>query len=458
MAELGKVPPNDIEAEKAVLGACLLSNDAILDIVEILPNAGMFFDRKHKDIYDAILELIKDGVPIDIITVSKILKDKNLLDKCGGNEYLILLTDNPISLGHAKHYAKIVKEKAVLRRLITAGSSIINMAFNYGGDEGEKNINSLVDKAESFILKVGEYKNLQDTKPVSSIVEQVYNKVLALHQSGETTQGILTGLTKVDSVTTGFQKSDLVIIAGRPAMGKTSFALNILINACVKKGKRGLMFSVEMSEEQLVQRLISIISGINLYKIRTGKLNESDLARFQRAVNRLYNANILIDDNPNLTILELRSKARREHKKQKLDFILVDYLQLVYSSYKGESRNLEVADITRQLKGLAKELDVPVLCLSQLSRRVEERADKRPLLSDLRDSGAIEQDADLVLFLYRPAYYKRDSEDITTEVIIAKHRNGAVGTVKVGFIKECTRFVNLEEPEGGGFGHESDWV
>jgi replicative DNA helicase len=445
MATLEKLPPQNIEAEQAVLGSCMLDSNAALKAVEVLPSAADFYREAHQQIYNCVLELMEKGQPVDLLTVSNELKKKQKFEDVGGSLYLTELLNVIPTTGNVEHYCKIVREKAILRSLIFAGGSISELGYEES-DEAQ----SLLDRAESIVFRIAQERMSGDFHPLKQILYGTYERLTELYSRRAHVTGVATHFDKLDFLTAGLQPSDLIILAARPGMGKTAFALNVALNVATKDKRPVAIFSLEMSKEQLTQRLLCSQSGIDGNRLRTGYLGEADWHRLTAGMNELSDAPIYIDDSPNLSVLEMRSKARRLKKNYGLDLLIVDYIQLISGSSKIENRTLELSEISRQLKGLAKELNLPVLCLSQLSRKVEDRNDKRPILSDLRESGAIEQDADLVVFIYRESYYKREKTegevpDNTSEIIIAKQRNGPQGVAKLAFLSQFTRFENMEE-------------
>jgi replicative DNA helicase len=448
MTIAAKLPPQDIEAEQAVLGSCMLDPMAGLKATEILPNAGDFYRESHQTIYNCILDLMNKGEPVDVLTVGNELRKKNKFEDVGSGEYLTELLNVMPTTANVEHYAKIVREKAIMRNLIYAGSAISDLGFKEQEDAGE-----LLDRAESIVFNIAQKRITRDFDPLKDSLYKTYEKISELYVHRSHVTGVPTHFKDFDMLTAGFQNSDLIILAARPAMGKTALALNIAMNAAVKDKLPVAIFSLEMSKEQLALRFLCSAGEIDGNRLRTGFLGEADWPRLTRAMNDLTEATIYMDDTPHQSVLEMRSKARRLQKNYGLSLLIVDYIQLIRgSSTKGDNRVQEISEISRQLKGLAKELNIPVICLSQLSRKVEERPDKRPMLSDLRESGAIEQDADMVIFIYRDSYYKKgkpdegkEKQDNTAEIIVAKHRNGPVGTVKLLFLGQYTRFDNLEQ-------------
>ncbi len=434
-----KKVPSSIEAEKSVLGGILLKPEIFGDIVEILgPND--FYKSGHKLVYEAMRELYNSGTEIDPIVVVNKLKKNEKFDDLVGEQLLYEIISDVPTAANILEYAKIVKEKATLRRLGEVGTKIVELAY-----EGYEEVDTILDKAEGMIFKISENVDSKDLVSLKDVIAQEFIRLEKVYQNKGVATGISSGFSDFDQMTSGFHPSDLIILAARPAMGKTAFALNLALNAAMRSNKGVLLFSLEMSSSQLLQRLLSIEAGIGLQKIRNGFLDPDDWGKLGLASMKLSNSEINIADLPNVNVLEIRAIARRLKAAGKLDMIVIDYLQLIKgSSTRGDNRQQEISEISRALKGIARELDVPIIALSQLSRATEQRADRRPMLSDLRESGAIEQDADMVMFLYRDDYYNEDSEDKgLTEVIIGKQRNGPVGTVKLRFFHEYTKFANF---------------
>ena len=432
--------PYSNEAEKSVLGGILLKQDVLEDIVEILKISD-FYKLSHQYIYEVMLECYNQGMGIDPVLISEKLKRKNKFDEIGGESVLFEIIETVPTAANVVNYARIVKEKAILRGLINVGSQIVEMAH-----DGLEEVDSILDKAESLIFKVAENKENKEVVTLKELIQPELDRLeQVVHNKGVTT-GISSGFKNFDQMTSGFHDSDLVIIAARPSMGKTAFVLNLALNAAVKQNKGVLVFSLEMSNSQIFQRFLAIEAKIPLAKIRNGFIDEHEWGQLGIASGKLANSNVQIADVPNVTVLEIRAMSRRIKAAGKLDMILIDYLQLIKGVGKGDNRQQEISDISRSLKGIARELNVPVIALSQLSRAPEQRADRRPMLSDLRDSGAIEQDADMVVFLYRDEYYNEDSETKgLAEVIIGKQRNGPVGTVKLTFLSEFTKFADYTD-------------
>ncbi len=434
-----KKVPSSIEAEKSVLGGIFLKPDIFGDVVEILhPND--FYKNGHKLIYEAMRDIYNSGTGIDPIVVVNKLKKNEKFDELVGEQLLFDIISDVPTAANIIEYAKIVKEKATLRRLGEVGTKIVELAY-----EGYEEVDNILDKAEGMIFKISENVDSKDLVSLKDVIAQEFVRLEKVYQNKGVATGISSGFSDFDQMTSGFHPSDLIILAARPAMGKTAFALNLVLNAAMKSKKGVLLFSLEMSSSQLLQRLLSIEAGIGLQKIRNGFLDPDDWGKLGLASMKLSNSEINIADLPNVNVLEIRAIARRLKAAGKLDMIIIDYLQLIKgNSTRGDNRQQEISEISRALKGIARELDIPIIALSQLSRATEQRADRRPMLSDLRESGAIEQDADMVMFLYRDDYYNEDSEDKgLTEVIIGKQRNGPVGTIKLRFFHEYTKFENF---------------
>lgn len=432
------VPANP-EAEEAVLGSILIDPDAIIKVAPTL-RAEDFYLEKHRWIYQAALDLYERRQPPDFITICDELERRGQLQEVGGPAYITELINAVPTAFHVEHYASIVERTSVLRRLISAAGQIAQLAYE---DKGE--IDEIVDRAEEIVFGVSEHRLQRFLVPIRQVMNEVITRIdyLASHQ-GELL-GVPTGFRLLDKLLGGFQKSDLIILAARPSVGKTSLALNIAANAAKRYGQRVAFFSLEMSAEQLVQRLLAAETGIDQQRLRLGQIREEEWPLLMEAAGALSNTMMFIDDTPALSALELRTKARRIHAEHGLDFIVVDYLQLMRGDARAENRVQEISYISRALKWLARELNVPVLALSQLSRAVESRPDKRPMLSDLRESGSIEQDADVVLFIYREDMYDEDTDrQNIADVIVAKHRNGPTGVVSLYFKKELTQFLELE--------------
>lgn len=438
--ELGKVPPHDLEAEQAIIGSMLTDRDAVISAIEILKEED-FYREDNKAIYTAILNLYNRAEPIDIITVKSELESMGKFEQVGGLEYLAELPEKVPTTANAMKYIKIVEEKSTLRRLIKTANEIIELGYSPTED-----VEDIMEGAEKKIFNIMQEKNQKGYAPIKDVLVESFTKLEELYNRKQHITGVPSGFTELDYRTAGFHGSELILIAARPAMGKTAFALNIATNAAVKANVPVAVFSLEMSKEQLVNRILCSESMVDSNKVRTGKLEEDDWTKLAGAIGPLSEAEIFIDDTPGINITEIRAKCRKLKLEKNIGMVVIDYLQLIQGSNKRVgSREQEISEISRSLKILAKELDVPVIALSQLSRAAEQRPDHRPMLSDLRESGAIEQDADIVMFLYRDDYYNQDSEkkDIA-EIIIAKHRGGSTGTVELLWLGSYTKFVNLE--------------
>ncbi|KLR74735.1 DNA helicase, partial [Geobacillus sp. T6] len=429
-----------IEAEQAVLGAVFLDPTALtLASERLIPED--FYRAAHQKIFHAMLRVADKGEPVDLVTVTAELAALEQLEEVGGVSYLSELADSVPTAANVEYYARIVEEKSLLRRLIRTATSIAQDGYTR-----EDEIDVLLDEAERKIMEVSQRKHSGAFKNIKDVLVQTYDNIEMLHNRNGDITGIPTGFTELDRMTSGFQRSDLIIVAARPSVGKTAFALNIAQNVATKTNENVAIFSLEMSAQQLVMRMLCAEGNINAQNLRTGKLTPEDWGKLTMAMGSLSNAGIYIDDTPSIRVSDIRAKCRRLKQESGLGMVVIDYLQLIQGSGRNrENRQQEVSEISRSLKALARELEVPVIALSQLSRSVEQRQDKRPMMSDLRESGSIEQDADIVAFLYRDDYYNKDSENKNIiEIIIAKQRNGPVGTVQLAFIKEYNKFVNLE--------------
>ena len=436
------IPPQNVEAEQAVLGTILLQDKSLLKIIEILQPDDFYRDA-HKNIYRAMVDLFEKREPHDLITVSNILKDQNKLDESGGAAYLASLTDVIPFSGTLVHHAHIIRQKSVLRRLIKTTSDVAARCY-----EEQDDIDGLVDEAEQTIFEIAQSKKSQGFQPMSSIVPRAFERIEKLFERKEHITGAPSGYEEFDKMTAGLQPSDLIILAGRPSMGKTALVMNMVQNtALIHKTPVGV-FSLEMSMEQLALRMLCSLGRIDSQRLRTGHLHDSDWPKLTRATGMLSDAPIFIDDTPAISVLEMRAKARRLKAENNLGMVVIDYLQLMKGRSGIENRTQEISDISRSLKAMAKELDVPVIALSQLNRSLESRPDKRPQLSDLRESGAIEQDADVIVFIYRDEVYNKDENNPNkgiAEMIIGKQRNGPTGTVKLTFLAEYTTFENYTD-------------
>ena len=443
-----KVPPQNLEAEQSILGGILLENAALNPVLEIMAGSEFYSDA-HRKIFGGILELSDRNQPVDLITLSNHLRDKKQLDAVGGAVYLSQLVDNVPSAANIGHYARIVKEKSVLRNLIGTATEILNRTYGAGAD-----VDSVLDEAEHAIFEISQNKIKPSFYPLKDIIKDSVRTIERLYEKKELITGVATGFTKLDEMTSGLQRSDLIIIAGRPSMGKTAFALNIAQFCSVEEGVPVAVFSLEMAKEQLAMRMLSSEARVDSQKIRKGFLGESDWPKLTTAAGRLSEARLYIDDTPSISVLEMKAKSRRLKAEHGLGLIVLDYLQLMKGSAYSDTREQEISEISRSLKGLAKELSVPVVALSQLNRKVEDRTSRRPQMADLRESGAIEQDADVILFLYRDEVYNKSEDNPEkgfAEVIIGKQRNGPVGTVKLVFQEKFPRFENPAFDTGGDF-------
>ena len=435
--ELGKVPPNDTEAEQAVIGSMLTDKDAVSSAVEVLKETD-FYREDNKIIYSAILNLYNRNEPIDIITLKSELSSMGKLEAVGGLEYIAGLPDKVPTTSNVEQYIKIVEEKSILRNLIKTANDIITLGY-----DPTQEVEAIIDSSERKIFEVMQKKNQKGYSSIRDILVDTFTELEQLYNRKQHVTGVPTGFSDLDFRTAGLHKSDLILVAARPAMGKSAFALNIATNAAVRANVPVAIFSLEMSKEQMVNRILCSDSN----KVRTGTLEDEDWAKLAEASGALSESQIYIDDTPGISIMEIRAKCRKMKLEKNIGLVVIDYLQLVQGSGKrGASREQEIAEISRSLKILAKEIEVPVIALSQLSRAPEQRPDHRPMLSDLRESGSIEQDADIVMFLYRDDYYNEDSEKKNiAEVIIAKHRAGSTGTVELLWLGNYTKFANIDK-------------
>jgi replicative DNA helicase len=442
MSEFERLPPHNIEAEEAVLGALLIDPDAVFDVVSIVKPAA-FYRVHNRWIYEAILALYDRRDPIDFITLSDELRRREQLEDVGGEAYLVgLLNVVPTSI-NARSYAQLVEATSTRRQLLAAAGTIADLAY----DEVE-DIATVIDRSEQTLFGVSEKRTTRDLISVRHIAQDYLERVEELNRRGEDIIGIPTGFNDLDRLLGGLNRSDLIIVAARPGMGKTSLQINMALTAARHYDKRVAMFSLEMSGEQLVQRMIAAETRIDSQRLRRGALSDQEWPIFMQAIGRLSETHIYIDDTPSISPMQLRTKCRRLHSEHGINLIMIDYLQLMEAEYRTNNRVQEIGDISRGLKQLARELDVPVVAAAQLSRAVEQRQDKRPLLSDLRDSGSIEQDADIVMFIYRDEYYNEDTERPNiAEINIAKHRNGPNGTVDLFWHSKLATFRNLQRKE-----------
>lgn len=441
---LHRIPPQNLEAEQSILGGILLDNQGLNAVLEIL-SAREFYSESHRRIFEAILSLSDRSDPIDLITLSSILKDQKQLDRVGGAAYLAGLVDNVPSAANIAHYAKIVKEKAILRGLISTATEILTKTYDAGAD-----VDTVLDEAEHAIFEISENKIRPAFFPIKDIIKDSFRTIEDLYARKELVTGVPTGFDKVDDLTSGLQNADLIIIAGRPSMGKTAFALNIAQYVSTQRSIPVCLFSLEMAKEQIAMRMLASTAKVDSQRIRKGFLGETDWPKLTTAAGSLSEAPIFIDDSAAITVLEMKAKARRLKSEHGLGLVIIDYLQLMRSGSRKESREQEISEISRSLKALAKELNVPVIALSQLNRQVEVRTNRRPQMADLRESGAIEQDADVIAFIYRDEVYNKaedNPEKGIAEIIIAKQRNGPIGMVKLAFLEKYTSFENLARIE-----------
>ena len=437
---LQKVPPHNIEAEQSILSAILIENNTLPEVLEILSDQD-FYREAHRKIFKAMVELFERNEPADLVTLTNLLKERGQLGSLGGASYLAELVDTVPMAVNAAHYAKIVQEKASLRRLIEQAASITTRCFEDKGD-----VEEILDFAERSIFDISENKIKPSFYVLGDILTETYKAVEEAYENKVLVTGVPTGFRGLDEKTSGLQPGDLIVIAGRPSMGKTALALNIARNASLETGEPAAIFSLEMSKEQLSLRMLSAEARIDSSRMRGGFLSERDLARINRAAGALYDIPIYIDDSPAISALEIRAKTRRMKMDKGVGLVVIDYLQLMRGRASAERRDLEISEISRSLKALAKELNLPVVALSQLNRKVEDRTNKRPVLSDLRESGAIEQDADVILFIYRDEVYHKEEDNPNkgiAELILAKQRNGPIGAVKLAFLETYTRFEDL---------------
>lgn len=441
MSELfmDRVPPQNIEAEQAVLGAVLLERDALVTALEILVPED-FYRQSHQRIFQVMADLAERDEPVDLVTVTAELTDRKLLEEVGGVTYLTDLANAVPTAANVEYYAKLVEEKAVLRRLIQTATHIASTGY-----ASNEEVADIIAEAERRILSLSDKRTGKAFVPIRDVLLETFERIEMLYKNKGNISGIPSGYPDLDRMTSGFQKSDLIIVAARPSVGKTAFALNIAQNVAARSGETVAIFSLEMSAVQLVQRMLCAESNIDSHKLRTGTMEDDDWEKLTMAIGTLAEAPIYIDDSAGTTVYDIRSKCRRLKAERSLGLVLIDYLQLINSRGYRENRQQEISEMTRALKNLARELDCPIIALSQLSRSVEQRQDKRPLLSDLRESGSIEQDADVVAFLYREDYYdpETDKQNIV-EIIIGKQRNGPVGKVELVFLKNYNKFVSID--------------
>jgi replicative DNA helicase len=431
--------PQNLEAEQSVLGSMLIDKNAIAQAGEALKGDD-FYRESHKVIFNAIIELFQRDIPIDMVTIIEHLRASDKLEKSGGITYITEISESVPSTAHLQSYIKIVEEKSMLRKLIKASTEIIEDSY-----KRQDEVEGVLDSAQKRIFDIADKKNSSEYEALGSVLERGFLEIERLFINKGSLTGVPSGFSDLDAKTSGFQKGDMVLVAARPSMGKTTFSLNLCENAALRAGKSIVIFSLEMPKEQLAYKLLCSQANVDMTRLRTGNLDEKDWENIARAAGPLSSAKIFIDDTAGITVMDMRSKCRKIKLEHGIDMIMIDYLQLMSGSSGSESRQQEVSEISRSIKALAKEMKCPVIALSQLSRAPEQRADHRPMLSDLRESGSIEQDADIVMFLYRDEYYNKETEDKNVaEVIIAKHRNGEVGTVKLAFIGQLSKFGNLD--------------
>ena len=434
-----RIPPQNLEAERSTLGSMLLDKEAIFRAMEILRPED-FYKEAHRIIFQAVVSLANRNEAVDLVTVTEELRQKNQLEDVGGVPYLTSLVNAVPTAANVEFYARIVEEKALLRGLIQTATEIVNQGY-----EGAEEVEKIIDQAEQAIFNVAQRRTTRGYTLLKDTLNEAFEKIEKIFESKGGVTGIPTGYSDFDRYTAGLQPSDLIILAARPSMGKTTFALNIAQYAAVEMRIPTVIFSLEMSKEQLAMKLLCAEAGVDNQRIRPGALTDADWPRLSRALGRLSEARMYIDDTPGVSVMEVRAKARRIKAEEGLGLVIIDYLQLMQGRAKAESRQQEVSEISRGLKALARELSVPIIALSQLSRAVEQRTVKIPTLADLRESGSLEQDADIVLFLYRDDYYNPETEKKNiTELIIAKHRNGPLGSVEFFFQKDCSKFVGME--------------
>jgi replicative DNA helicase len=439
MQAVDRLPPHNLEAEQSVLGSLLIDRDAIIRIASYV-KASDFYRSANGIIYEAIVNLYNRREPTDLVTLVDELRRNGRLDDAGGETYLIELIASVPTAVHVEYYGRIVERTSTLRRLISAGTDVVSIGYNEAHD-----VEEAIDLAEQAVFAVSQRRTTRDFKSIGEILESYFDRLDTLHQTRGEVVGVPTGFADLDSLTGGLQRSDLIIIAARPAVGKSALGLGFAFNAAVRYGKTVGLFVLEMSAEQIIQRFLAMETGIDSHRLRMGNIDDSEWSGVTRAFGRLSEANIYVDDTPAVSIMDVRSKARRLHAERGLDLLIVDYLQLMTATGRGDNRVQEISAISRALKGLARELDIPVVALAQLSRAVETRQSHVPMLSDLRESGSIEQDADIVAFIFREEIYDADTERKgIADLIVAKHRNGPTGTVHLRFFDRTARFADLE--------------
>jgi len=441
-----RIPPHSLEAEQSIIGSMIMDREAIGIALEHIDQYD-FYHPDLKIVFNSIIELHNRNNPVDLVTLQDQLKKDDSLDRIGGVEYLSKLAMSVPTSAHIKNYASIVKEKSVLRRLIKTGQDIITDSY-----ESKDDLEVILNTAEEKIFNIMQNRKTEEFSAISELINPTLNLIVSAHDNGDAVTGISSGFVDLDTKTAGLQKADLILVAARPSMGKTALALNIAQHAAVKGKYSVAIFSLEMSKEQLVNRMLCSESMVDAQKVRTGSLEDDEWSNLLSGAAILNDSRIFIDDTPGITVSEIKAKCRKLKLEKGLDMIMIDYIQLMSGSGNGESRQQEVSEISRSLKGLAREMEAPVVALSQLSRACEARADHRPMLSDLRESGAIEQDADVVMFLYRDEYYDKDSEAKgMAELIIAKQRNGPTGTVELAWFGKYTKFMNSTRPQSDSY-------
>ncbi len=434
-----KISPNNIDSEQNVLGSMILNKEIIYEVIEVL-NIDDFYKDAHKNIFKTIKKLFLEDIHIDMISLIEYLKKDNILESSGGSTYITEIATSITTTANIQTHIKIIKDNSKLRKLIYLSNSTLERVYK------KEDPNDLIEDLQKEIFNISLLENKSEIEFIGNILDRTIINLENLYINRGSFIGILSGFYDLDMKISGFQKSQMILIAARPSMGKTTFALNIAENVAIKYKKNVLIFSLEMSKEQLANKLLSSITKIDMQKLQTGLLDELDLDKIAEAIGTLSDARIFIDDTPNISISEMRAKCRKLKFSKEIDLIIIDYLQLMSGSYKTENRQQEVSEISRFIKALSKEMNCPIIALSQLSRAPEQRSDHRPMLSDLRESGSIEQDSDIVILLYRDEYYNKDTEfKNIAECIIAKHRNGEVGTVKLGWIGQYSKFVNLDD-------------
>ena len=433
-----RTPPQDMAAEQSVLGAMLISKDAIADVTESIRGAD-FYRPAHETIYDAVVDLYGRGEPVDMVTVAAELQRRGELQRIGGAPYLHTLSANVPIAANAGYYAEIVREKAILRRLVGAGTKIVQIGY-----AGEGQVDDIVDEAQAEVYKITDKRSTEDYSPLSDIMDGVLDEIEAISNREAGLYGVPTGFADLDDLTNGLHAGQMIIVAARPAMGKSTLALDLCRAASIHNNLTSAFFSLEMTRSEITMRLLSAEAKVPLNHIRNGNMNDDDWAKLARKMGEVSSAPMFIDDSPNMTMMEIRSKARRLKQRHDLKVMIIDYLQLMTSGKKVESRQLEVSEFSRQIKLLAKELEIPIIALSQLNRGPEQRGDKRPMMADLRESGSIEQDADMVILLHRDDVYEKEStRPGEADLIVAKHRNGPTRDITVAFQGHYSRFVDM---------------